>query len=371
MTSKKRYKTLSKGQDPISILIGNEPIIENADQIMGALNWYRNILPKLYPKYIGEYMKGKSFSTEEINRAIKGPKKSYEYFAAAAYGRMSTRGAVLPADAIKSLNAAIEYLLAKNPVKTQEAPRVNVQDNIREKANRLISSIEEQTDRLLESIQNNKKFSCDLVEWFKKNEVKAAQAEYIQEHFEKHLTELNLALDGSDPDMSEGYSFISKPNLRKYAKFHAEIVTLAKEQIVFAKSNRKTRKKKQKTPEQLVSKIVYMKEFLATGLSIKSINPEEIIGADRLVVYNTKTAIVAVYSSSELSNGFTVKGSKILNFDTKTSTMKKVRDPKKSIPKFLGGLRAINNAYGEIKTKEKPVNGKINEYCIILQAITK
>jgi hypothetical protein len=37
----------------------------------------------------------------------------------------------------------------------------------------------------------------------------------------------------------------------------------------------------------------------------------------------------------------------------------------------LGGIRAINNAFSEIKTKEKPVNGKVNEQCIILQAITK
>lgn len=372
MSTKKRYKTLGKGQDPISVLIGSEPILLGDDvesQITNALNWYRNTNPKVYSKYITEYMKAKSYSVEDISRVVKGPKKSHEYFAVAAYGRMITKGAILPAGAIKTLTDSIQYLLSKSPIKTEEAPKVSVQDNIREKTNRLIFSLEQETDNLMECLRNNKKHSCELVEWFRNNAVKAAQAEYIWSHFEQTLGELNSALDGSDLDMVEGYSFLSKPNLRKYVKFHDDIVTLAKEQIVFAKTNRKPRKMKQKTPEQLVAKVVYMKEFV--DLSIKSINPEEIIGANRLVVYNTKTKIVAVYSSSELSNGLTVKGSKILNFDIKTSLMKKVRDPKKSLPKFLGGLRAINNAYGEIKTKDKPVNGKINEYCIILQAVTK
>ena len=372
MTAKKRYKTLSKGQDPISVLIGSEPVITGEDiegQITTALNWYRNAPAKMYPKFIREYMDSQSYPKEEIARAIKGPKKAYEFFAVAVYGRMVVRGVVLPESTERKLKESVQYLLSKNPVKIEEAPKVSVQDHIKEKANRLVFALEAEIDEFAISLKNGKKYSYDLVEWFKKNEVKAIQAEYIHKHFQPRLEQITSALDGSDKDMKEAYSWLSKPSLRKYADFYGEIITLAKEQITVAKTTRKPRKKKEKTPAQLVAKMVYIKEF--TELSIKSVNPEEIIGASRVVVYNTKKQTISVYNSSELSNGLSVKGNKIVNFDTKTSTTKKVRDPKKSVQKFLGGLRAINNAFSEIKTKEKPVNGKINQDCLIVQAITK
>lgn len=365
----KRYKSLSKGADPISVLIGSEPEVKDEGQIPNALNWYRNAPAKMYPKFIKEYMENQSFSKDEISRAIKGPKKAYEYFAAAAYGRMVSRGAPLPEDATKKLKDCIQYLLAKNTNKqVEETPKVSVQDHIREKAHRLICSLELEIDSLAEALKNSKKHSYDLVDWFKRHEVKAAQADYISTHFQPRLEDINLALEG-DKEMKEAYSWLTKPSLRKYADFYGEIITLAKEQVSVAKTNRKPRKKKEKTPEQLVAKMVYMKEF--SELSIKSINPQEIIGADRLVLYNTKTQVVSVYNASELGSGLSVKGNKILNYDIKTSLMKKVRDPKKSVQKFLGGIRAINNAFSEIKTKEKPVNGKVNDQTIIVQAITK
>ena len=365
----KRYKSLSKGADPISVLIGSEPEINDEGQISIALNWYRNAPAKMYPKFIKEYMEKQSFSKDEISRAIKGPKKAYEYFAAAAYGRMVCRGTTLPEDASKKLKESIQYLLSKNQTKIEEeTPKVNVQDHIREKAHRLICSLELEIDSFAEALKKSKKHSYDLVEWFKRHEVKAAQADYISTHFQPRLQDINLALEG-DKEMKEAYSWLTKPSLRKYADFYGEIITLAKEQVSVAKTSRKPRKKKEKTPEQLVAKMVYMKEF--PDLSIKSINPQEIIGANRLVLYNTKTQVVSVYNASELSSGLSVKGNKILNYDIKTSLMKKVRDPKKSVQKFLGGIRAINNAFSEIKTKEKPVNGKVNDQTIIVQAITK
>jgi hypothetical protein len=372
MTAKKRYKTLPKGQDPISVLIGSEPVITGEDiegQISNALNWYRNSPAKMYPKFIREYMDSQSHSKEEIARAIRGPKKAYEFFAVAVYGRMVVRGVVLPKSSEKKLKESVQYLLEKNPVKIEEASKVSVQDHIKEKANRLIFALEAEIDNYATALKSGKKHLYDLVEWFKKNEVKAIQAEYIHKHFEPRLEQITSAIDGSDEDMKEAYSWLSKPSLRKYADFYGEIITLAKEQITVAKTNRKPRKKKEKTPAQLVTKMVYAKEFVE--LSIKSVNPEEIIGASRVVVYNIKKQTIAVYNSSELSSGLSVVGTKIINYDIKTSTTKKVRDPKKSVQKFLGGLRAINNAFSEIKTKEKPVNGKVNQDCLIVQVITK
>jgi len=375
--AKKRYKTLSKGSDPLTVIIGTEPDFSgiSADdpelewKITNSLNWYRNTPAKMYSSFIKEYMKS-SFEKSEIARAIKGPKKAYEYFIAAAYGRISSRGVTLPKNIQAKLDESIQFLLSKNaPKQTEEAPKVSVQDYIRKKSDRLIGDLEEHIDDLIDALRDGEKFDFDLVEWFKKNEIKSTNAVHISNYFQPRFDEIQLALEGKDKDLKEAYGFFSKPNLRKYAKFYEELINLSKEQASVAKTTRKPRKKKEKTPAQLVAKLPYLKEH--PELKLKSINPEEIVGCDRLVVYNTKTGVVCIYNSSELSSGLSVKGAAIVNYDIKQSSMKKVRDPKKSLPKFLGGLRAINNAYSEIKTKEKPVNGRMNANCIILQAITK
>lgn len=370
--AKKRYKTLTKGSDPLSVIMGSEPEISGDDiewKITNALNWYRNISASKYGSFIKEYMK-KSYEKDEIARASRGPKKSYEYFIAAAYGRMSTRGVELPETVQKKLDEAIKYLLLKNaPKETSAAPRASVQDYIREKSGRLINELECQIDFLIDALRQNTKHDFDLVDWFKKSDVKSANALHIIEYFQPRIATIETAIEGKDKDLKEAYSFFTKPSLRKYHKFYDEILTLAKEQASVSRTTRKPRKKKEKTPAQLVSKLSYLKDF--PELKLTSINPEEIIGSDRLVVYNTKTGVVCVYNSSELGNGLSVKGSSIINYDIKNSSMKKVRDPKKSLPKFLGGLRAINNAFSEIKTKEKPVNGRMNASCIIIQAISK
>jgi hypothetical protein len=193
----KRYKSLSKGADPISVLIGSEPQVSDEGQISSALNWYRNAPAKMYPKFIKEYMESQSFSKDEISKVVKGPKKAYEYFAAAAYGRMVCRGTTLPEDAAKKLKECIQYLLAKTTNKpVEEAPKVNVQDHIREKANRLICSLELEIDAFAECLKKNKKHSYDLVDWFRRHEVKAAQADFISTHFQPRLEDINLALQG-------------------------------------------------------------------------------------------------------------------------------------------------------------------------------
>ena len=143
------------------------------------------------------------------------------------------------------------------------------------------------------------------------------------------------------------------------------------EQSKIAKTQRKPRAKKQKSPLQLVSKLKYMKEH--EGLKLKSVDPKKIINSSRVILYNPQKRILFFYESSELSDGLSVKNSKIINFDEKRSSRKTIRDPKIIMNggKFTAGLRASASAYKDIKSKEYPVTGRINEECIILQVLNR
>ena len=101
-----------------------------------------------------------------------------------------------------------------------------------------------------------------------------------------------------------------------------------------------------------------------------SIDPRDIVGASKLVVFNTKYNKITLYEKSSLVDGFSIKGCTLIGFDEKTSATKKIRKPETfDFSKFLGGARAVNNAFKDISTKESNPNGRFNENIIILQAI--
>jgi hypothetical protein len=76
-----------------------------------------------------------------------------------------------------------------------------------------------------------------------------------------------------------------------------------------------------------------------------------------------------VYDASPLVDGFTIKGTTLIGFDEGSSKTKKLRDPKSVLSRMIGGVRAINNAWETVKTKESVPNGRFNENTVIIQVI--
>ena len=76
-----------------------------------------------------------------------------------------------------------------------------------------------------------------------------------------------------------------------------------------------------------------------------------------------------MYDASPLVDGFTIKGTTLVGYDEANSKTKKLRDPKSVLSRMIGGVRAINNAWETVKTKETKPNGRFNEHTVILQVI--
>jgi hypothetical protein len=134
------------------------------------------------------------------------------------------------------------------------------------------------------------------------------------------------------------------------------------------KSNRKPRKKKKRKPEQVVKKLKYLAKDTNTGA--ESILPEDIIGASTIITYNTKTRKATLFVGDPSQGGLTVKGSSIIGFDLNESKEKTVKKPTDFIKVAKkDGVRAINNAWKAIKTKESLPKGRINGHTLILRAI--
>ena len=95
-----------------------------------------------------------------------------------------------------------------------------------------------------------------------------------------------------------------------------------------------------------------------------SINPEKIIGAMELWVYNTKKNRLGVYYAENSVRGLNVKGSTILNYDSNISIQKKARKPDEVLKTLT--KRTLNKNFKQLTTKDKEVTGRINAQTILL-----
>lgn len=372
-----RKRTFARGNNPSTVILGGEPKIDSSltgDDLVWEINktitWYRNNFRQTqYRSALKKYMLS-SYSEGDVSAACSAPKKEYAWEQAGIYSHLSNRGVNLPESIQKNLDSSIQELIEKGR-KIDKTP-VNVQENIKNKVSEMIGNIELNIDQFLMSLQNkNIKNNFDITEWIKENNVRSIHASRIADFFSMQEKELTFALSGKDPQLKEGYSWISKPNLRKYRDFIAKIVQMLREQSKMINSQRKPRKKKKKTAEQLVSKLQYMKEF--PDLNLKSVDPREIVGSSRVILYNPVKKILCFYEKSELSDGLGIKVSKIVNYDMEKSSRKRIRDPKilRSGGKFVTGHRATISAYNDIKSKKYPVSGRITSDYIIVQVLHK
>ena len=107
--------------------------------------------------------------------------------------------------------------------------------------------------------------------------------------------------------------------------------------------------------------------FRSTALKAVSINPVDIIGAQVLWVYNTKTRKLGKYVADEHET-LNIKGTTIVGYSTNKSVQKTLRKPEEQIKQFLASSKVELRKYIEnIKTTEIKLNGRINQETILLK----
>jgi hypothetical protein len=241
------------------------------------------------------------------------------------------------------------------------AAQPSIQQRMDEKAHELAGEIDGAIDDFILSKGKNADFSAK--NYLLANSVAAPIAKRIGEFYVSTSKELREAIAGDDKQLVEGYSHLSKRELKKFADFVDQIITDCSQAVQTAKATRAPRKRKPVPLSKQVAKVKYMKEF--AELKLKSAKPEDIIGAKEVWIYNTKYRKVQVYKSD---SGLAVKGTTLIGFDVVESKSMTLRKPED----FFKGLgmtkRPLNAAFKTLKTKPATPNGRINEECIILGA---
>lgn len=356
--------------------IGAEPIYTNVEGkseqsvLIGAFNWYNyNCSKKEAKEFVLDYLKFVGRNKNEI-LAIRSVSESKINLQFGWLARMLCLGFV-PSDKTKQFVATKykELLTEANKdlkttkVVTEDAPKVNIQDRIREKASEEAGEVEGLID---DFVLGGCKNPIDMESYFRSRNLSSVVMTKICNTFIERAKEIEEVLTSDDPQLKEGYSNFTKPELRRFKEFLDSIVVAANSRAS-VKPTRKKRKVKEKPATVLVAKMNYMKDFAELGLV--SVAPEKVVGALQVWTYNTKTKLLGVYNADN-AKGLSVKGSTLQNYNEQTSIGKRLRKPAATIKELMeAGKVKIKKILPDLSTKETNLTGRMNSDTIILRIV--
>lgn len=335
--------------------------------LSAAFNWYNQEKDKKDARaYLKEYI-SQHFTKNDVKRFDRLP----DHKIISTYGwvtRLVYNGALLKESDHIKLDNYIKGILdtpgqvEEEEVVVEKVARPSVRDNMKEKVNEYLGELEGALD---DFIISDKDF--DLYANLKGRSIPQPYVPFIIEWVRKTAAEFISVYETTDSVIKEGYSNIPRRKLTQLIKLMSQWLEDAEKYGQFKKANRKPRAKKVKSPVQQVAKIKFKKED--TELGIKSVFPSEMVGASQVWIYNTKYKKLAVYRSDS-SIGIQVKGTTLQNYEPENCEQKALRKPKEVLDKVLtAGKVQLRRILDELTTKESPVNGRINEECIILRVI--
>ena len=244
--------------------------------------------------------------------------------------------------------------------------KLTIQDHLREKISECCGELEGMFD---DFVVAGAKMSADFkpIALMRGMNVSPNMIGTVSAVWELRLAEFTEVLEGTDADLVEGYSHLSKLQLRNCVKFCETVINDCASYVQLKKVERKPRAKKAVSPEKLTRKFKFMREF--DELKLKSEPVTKLVNATEAWLYDTaKRKLVHVMADSHIGT-FTVKGSAVVGFDAQTTVQKTLRKPADQIRAVTGGGKpAARKAFADIKATETKWNGRGNENLIILWA---
>lgn len=236
---------------------------------------------------------------------------------------------------------------------------VDVQASIRDRARDIIGNIEEMIDR---------KELLDMYEYLQKNNIPPMYADYIAQYYQKMVRELEQVQRGDDEDLNFAYRAYTKRRVEMLLMYYRGLVAGA---LKFQDNAKRTRKANRKPRTVSVEKMIKHLKFQKNDQEYKlvSIDPQQILAAQELWTFNTKTRMLTVYRAQDAS-GLGIKTVSVTGFNESTSGSKRLRKPEQVLPKVLsGGKVVLREIMEHLTTTRVPAKGRITNETILLKVV--
>ena len=369
----------TKREHDASKVLQSEPLVSKLDPLsndytitlMRLNNWYstektRSDSYKYYQQYV------KKNRPTDVKYFVEVEERDVHI----TYGwmaRMLLQGAIVSTDHQKAFDKNLTGLIdlgkarlltkettVKVAVATTTVKRTSIQDAMKEKASEYVGELEGFID---EFVTEDKEFN--LYNHLKGNQIPAPYVITVKTWAESKLAEFEEVVDSKDSQIVEGYSNFNKRKLKSMVKMFESFIADCDKYGQFKKANRKPRAVREKPAVAQVKSLKYKLKDDELGLT--SARGIDLVGAEQVWLFNTKTRKLAVYTS-ESTKGMTVKGTTLQNWSPEKSKQKTLRKPEEQIKDLMAsGKVKLRTFLDSIKSKEQAVNGRINIDTIILK----
>lgn len=257
-----------------------------------------------------------------------------------------------------------KILAEKGATEKPKGYKPTIQEAIAEQTGWIIGEVEGEVDDFLTAGCKKSKYS--LYKFLEGKQVKGPHTKRIQNVLAAILKEVKDLVAGDDEQLNEGYSFLTKPQQKKYRAFVQQLVDDAEAWGNVRKAARKPRSKKVKTASQQAVGVKYMERDDENDLT--SVAPSKLVNASQVWLYDTVNRFLYRYDSP---GGMSLKGSTMKDWSEKTSVKKKIRKPEVVLPELMkGGKVKLRKLMDEIKAKPGKVTGRINKNMVIVKVVS-
>ena len=348
-----------------------QPTDDRTSQLSAAFSWYNYFYGKKDAReMLVAYLEHNGRKADV--RALKGVPDSAVRLTTAWLCRMSMVGLELTDTETVRLEGYIQEILrAREPEVTvvEDVPVVakpNIQDRLREKVSECAGELDGMFD---EFVINGAKMSADYkpITVIRGLNVAPQMISDIANIWKAKLSEFETVIEGKDAQLVEGYSHLTKIQMRNLVKFCEAVINDCGAYVQIKKVERKPRKVKSVPPEKRAAKFKVMMEF--AELKLKGLPAASLVDKAEAWLYDTKKRKLIHLVADSHTQAFTVKSNSIIGFSTIETMQKTVRKPADVVRTVqAAGKPAARKIYKDLTTTETPFNGRGTENLVILKA---
>lgn len=237
-----------------------------------------------------------------------------------------------------------------------------IQDRLNEKTSEHLAHFEGLYDEVVQGETVDPK----AYDYFVSNNVPQGQLGKFENYIDTQRMYLTAAMDKLDEQFVEAYKHYRAADFKRHFAFFDNMQTAIDQYRNVKKATKKARVKRAPNKEKVVGKLKYMRE--EKTLKLVSINPVDIIGAQELWCYNTKTRKLYKYIADSVTGPLGIKGTSLTGFNTTTSVGKTLRKPEEKLKEFFKATKVqLRKFLEDIKATETTGNGRISADMILLR----
>lgn len=260
------------------------------------------------------------------------------------------------------LGSDIPDEVVQNTAVVAPAAVKTIQDRLNEKTSEHLAHFEGLYDEVVQGETVDPK----AYDYFVSNNVPQGQLGKFENYIDTQRMYLTAAMDKLDEQFVEAYKHYRAADFKRHFAFFDNMQTAIDQYRNVKKATKKARVKRAPNKEKVVGKLKYMRE--EKTLKLVSINPVDIIGAQELWCYNTKTRKLYKYIADSVTGPLGIKGTSLTGFNTTISVGKTLRKPEEKLKEFFKATKVqLRKFLEDIKATETTGNGRISADMILLR----